>query len=257
MLKVTPPESYPPEEGRYLRGNDLSPVAVAIILNQDEDKIPPDIQALVRTGVESGAALSGTVQTPNIGFEKMFCNLAANPNIRYLILGGPESEGHLTGDALKAFFRDGVDGRKRIVGTEASHAVLHNLAEAAIERVRQQVTLIDLQFEGDLAVVRQAVWACYQESPVEFRGASLADPGAYPAPPLDSRLTWRVTQPWLEPEHEGELAAKQRMEALIEEAAGAKCVRKGKRGSGGRRPDARALDRTQRRAAAGRHRIAR
>ena len=35
MLKVKPPEDYPPEEGRYLRGNDFSPVAVAIILNQD------------------------------------------------------------------------------------------------------------------------------------------------------------------------------------------------------------------------------
>ncbi|MFA4964967.1 MAG: tetrahydromethanopterin S-methyltransferase subunit A [Thermoleophilia bacterium] len=236
MLKVTPPESYPPEEGRYLRGNDLSPVAVAIILNQDEDKIPPDIQALVRTGVESGAALSGTVQTPNIGFEKMFCNLVANPNIRYLILGGPESEGHLTGDALKAFFRGGVDGRKRIVGTEASHAVLHNLPAAAIERVRQQVTLIDLQFEGDPAVVRQAVWACYQESPVEFLGSSLADPGAYPAPPLDSRLTRRVTQPWLEPEHEGELAAKQRMEALIEKLRARSASARGSEGPGAEGP---------------------
>lgn len=216
MLKVRPPETYPPEEGRYLRGNDLSPVAVAVILNQDEDKIPADIQTLVRTGVESGAALSGTIQTPNIGLEKMICNLVANPNIRYLILGGPESEGHLTGDALKAFFGNGVDGRKRILGTEASHAVLHNLPDEAIERVRKQVTLIDLQFEGDPAVVRKAVWACYQESPTEFRGYSLADPGAFPEPPLDRQTTWRVTQPWLEPQNEGELAAKQKMEALIE-----------------------------------------
>ena len=48
MLKVKPHADYPTEEGRYLRGNDFPPVAVAIILNQDEDKIPPDIQALVR-----------------------------------------------------------------------------------------------------------------------------------------------------------------------------------------------------------------
>jgi tetrahydromethanopterin S-methyltransferase subunit A len=102
MLKVNPHPDYPPEEGRYIRGNDFSPVAVAIILNRDADKIPADIQALVRAGAESGAALSGTIQTPNIGFEKMICNIVANANIRYLILGGPESEGHLTGAALKA-----------------------------------------------------------------------------------------------------------------------------------------------------------
>jgi tetrahydromethanopterin S-methyltransferase subunit A len=82
MHKVKPPTDYPPEDGRYIRGNDFSPVAVAIILNRDADKIPPEIQELVRTGVESGAGLSGTIQTPNIGFEKMICNVVANSNIR-------------------------------------------------------------------------------------------------------------------------------------------------------------------------------
>ena len=216
MLKVNPAEDYPPEEGRYLRGNDFSPVAVAIVLIEDEDKIPPDILALVRTGVESGAALSGTIQTPNIGLEKMICNLVANPNIRYLILGGPESEGHLTGDAVKAFFRQGVDARKRVLGTEASHAVLHNLPLEVIERVRRQVTLIDLQFEGDPAVLREAVWSCFQESPVQFRDHSLCDPGAYPEPPLDSQVTWQAMRPWAEPEDPSQSEAKQKLQALVE-----------------------------------------
>ena len=80
MLKVDPAPGYPPEEGRYLRGNHYSPVAVIIILNTDADKIPPEIETLVRVGIESGAALSGTVQTPNIGLEKIVCNIIANPN---------------------------------------------------------------------------------------------------------------------------------------------------------------------------------
>ena len=75
MLKVSPHPDYPPEEGRYVRGNDGSPVAVAIVTNCDADKIPPEIESLVRAGVESGAALSGTVQTENIGFEKIVCNI--------------------------------------------------------------------------------------------------------------------------------------------------------------------------------------
>lgn len=69
--KVSPHPDYPPEEGRYLRGNDFSPVAVVIVLNADEDRIPTELEAMVRASVESGAALSGTVQTPNIGFEKL------------------------------------------------------------------------------------------------------------------------------------------------------------------------------------------
>ena len=216
MLKVNPHPDYPPEEGRYLRGNDSSPVAVAIILNQDEDKIPPDLHKLVRTGIESGAALSGTVQTPNIGFEKIVCNIVANPNIRYLIVGGPESEGHLTGEALKALILEGVDEKKRIIGTRAQHPFLYNLPMALIERFRKQISLVDLQFEGDPAVIRKAVWSCYQEKPVEFRDYSLYDPGAYPEPPLSGKITWRVTQPWAEPSDKKEQAAVSKAKALIE-----------------------------------------
>ena len=216
MLKVPPHLDYPPEDGRYLRGNDFSPVAVAIILTTDEDKIPPELERLIRVGIEAGAALSGTVQTENIGFEKIICNIVANPNIRYLILGGPESGGHLTGEALKALMRHGVDNKMRIVGTDAPHPFLFNLPLKMIERFRKQLFLIDLQFEGDPGLIRKAVWSCYQESPVEFRGYSLYDPGAYPEPPLSGKITWRVTQPWAEITNEKERAARRKAQELME-----------------------------------------
>lgn len=216
MLKVNPHPDYPAEEGRYLRGNDFSPVAVAIILNCDEDKIPPDIERLIRTGVETGAALSGSIQTPNIGLEKMVCNIVGNPNIRYLILGGPESEGHHTGQALKALLEKGVDEKKRIIGTEALHAGLFNLPSAMIERFRQQLTLIDLQFEGDPKEIRQAVWSCYQEEPVQFREYQLSDPGAFAEDGLSGKVTWKITQPWSEPEDDSERQALEKAQAMVE-----------------------------------------
>ncbi len=216
MLKVNPHPDYPPEEGRYIRGNDFSPVALAVILNCDADKIPPDLESLVRIAIEAGAALAGTVQTENIGFEKIVCNIVANPNIRYLILGGPESEGHLTGEALKALLLNGVDEKKRIVGTSAPHPLLFNLPMEFIDRFRKQISLIDLQFEGDPDVIRRAVWSCYQEEPVDFRGYSLYDPGAYPEAPLSGSITWRVTQPWTQPTDANELEALRKAEELIE-----------------------------------------
>lgn len=220
LLKSNPHPDYPPENGRYVRGNDYSPAAVAIVLNSDEDKIPREIEALVRAGIESGAALSGTVQTENIGFEKIICNIVANPNIRYLILGGPESPGHLTGQALKALFINGVDDKKRIIDTDAPHPLLFNLPMDFIERFRKQLTFIDLQFEADPAVIRKAVWACYQESPVELRGYSLFDPGAYPELPLSGRITWRITQPWAEPSDEKEREALRKLKELMERLRG-------------------------------------
>jgi len=215
IFKQNPHPDYPPEEGRYLRGNDFSPVAVAIILNCDADKIPPDLEMLVRAGIESGAALSGTVQTENIGFEKIVCNIVANPNIRYLVLGGPESIGHLTGEAMKALLLHGVDEKMRIIGTNAPHPFLFNISMEFVERFRKQISLIDLQFEGNPDLIRKAVWSSYQEEPVEFRGLSVHDIGSFEEPPLSGRITWRVTQPWAEPKDEGERAALEKANRLI------------------------------------------
>lgn len=78
MLKVSPHPEYPPEEGRYIRGNDFSPVAVAIILNCDADKIPSDLEKLVRAAIESGAVLSGltfsetVLMQPKIEIDSLF-----------------------------------------------------------------------------------------------------------------------------------------------------------------------------------------
>ncbi len=216
MLKVDPHPDYPQEEGCYIRGNDRSPVAVCIILKWDQDKVPPEIERLVRVGAETGAALSGSLQTENIGLEKVICNLVANPNIRYLVLGGPESEGHLTGEAVKALLRNGVDEKKKIIGTESPHPFLFNISDEMIDRFRNQLTLVDLQFQGDPGLIRQAVWSCYQEEPVDFRGQTLYDCGAFPEPPLSGSITWKITQPWGEPKNEKEREAKKKAFELME-----------------------------------------
>ena len=215
MEKVQPHTDYPPEEGRYLRGNDFSPVVIVVVLNKPDNEIPKDIEDLVRTGVEAGAALSGTVQTENIGFEKIICNITANPNIRYAVLTGPESEGHSTGEAFKALLENGVDEKKRIIGTGAPHPLLYNIPLEYIERFRDQITCIDLQFRGTPETVQNAVWACYQEEPVEFEGMKVYDIGAYSEPPLSGKITERVLEPWKRPQNEGEQSAVDKMWDMI------------------------------------------
>jgi len=215
MLKVEPASSYPPEEGRYLRGNDYSPVAVAVILIYDQEKIPPDIENLVRVGLESGAALSGTIQTENIGIEKLICNVVANPKIRYLVIFGPESPGHQTGDALLMLLKNGVDERRRIIDAKALTPYLFNLPMEYIARFRQQVRTINLVDEGDPELLRRAVWSCFQEEPTSFQNYTLSDPGAYPEAPLSGQLTWRVTRPQAEPIDEAERQQRERLRDLM------------------------------------------
>ncbi|UCG56587.1 MAG: tetrahydromethanopterin S-methyltransferase subunit A [Phycisphaerales bacterium] len=214
--KTEPAVGYPPEEGCYLRGNDYSPVAVVVILRWGREETPADIEKLVRVATESGAALAGTLQTENIGIEKIICNVVANPNIRYLIVCGPESPGHLAGEALLALAENGLDERKRIIGTEAPTPYIFNLQPEFVQRFRDQVALVNLVNEGSPEVLRQGVWTCYQEEPAVFRGYRLHDPGAYPAEPLSGKITWRVTQPSSEPKSNEERAQRDKIMNLIE-----------------------------------------
>jgi len=58
MLKVKPADGYPPEEGRYVRGNDYSPVAVCVILDTFDFAIPSEPYDLAMNGIDFGAALN-------------------------------------------------------------------------------------------------------------------------------------------------------------------------------------------------------
>lgn len=183
---------WPIEQGKYLTGNPFSPVGVVVILPAPYDKMPKDTEDLVRAGLEKGAGISGTLQTANIGIEKIVVNLVSNPNIRYLILAGRES-GHFPADALKALFKNGTDEKGYILNTRAPTAILKNIPKEAVQRLRKQIQLIDLSGMIDIAILEKMVWSCYQENETPFDAGkvkySLSDKGAFPEEPIIYRLT--------------------------------------------------------------------
>ena len=111
---------------------------------------------------------------------------------------------------------NGVDGKKRIIGTDAPHPLLYNIPLEYIERFRQQITVIDLRFRGNPELIRKAVWSCYQEEPVEFEGQTVYDIGAYSEAPMSGKITERVTEPWKQPQNEKEREAVQKMQDLMD-----------------------------------------
>lgn len=148
LSKVKPPEGYPSEEGRYLRSNDFSPLAAVAILNTFDFKIPQRITNIVRFSIETDAALTVTLQTENIGIEKIIANAVANQNIQHIVLCTVESRGHLCGEALSSLMEKGVDEEKNI-GTDAPTSYLYNSSIGDIERFKKQVKLINLLNEGN------------------------------------------------------------------------------------------------------------
>ncbi len=202
MLKVSPVEDYPTEPGCFLRGNDYSPVVAVVLLNAPYGTLPAEVQDapseienLVRVAIETGAALSGTLQTENIGIEKIVCNVVGNANLRYLVLCGEEVSGHNTSTAVKALLANGINEKRTIIGSEAITPYLFNIPLEAIKRFREQVTLLDLVGEMDPAVIGKAVWSCYQEEPTPFKDYMLSDPGAYSEAGISCTLSGKVKHP--------------------------------------------------------------
>jgi tetrahydromethanopterin S-methyltransferase subunit A len=197
MKKFKLTYDWPIEKGRYLVSNSLSPVGVVVILTAPYEKIPEVTEELVRAGVEKGAGISGTLQTANIGIEKIIVNLISNPNIRYLILAGRES-GHFPADALKALFKNGTDEKGYILKTKAPTAILKNIPKKAIEHLRAQIQLIDLSGTLEMELLEEAVWCCYQEKETPFEAGEriykLYDIGPFPKVPIIYKLTDKLKE---------------------------------------------------------------
>jgi hypothetical protein len=138
--------------------------------------------------------------------EKIVCNIVANPNIRYIVLCGRESAGHLPGESLLALMQNGVTETKQIIGTEAPTPHLYNIPMELIERFRAQIiSVINLLCQSgekdtgvaglDAKVIENAVRSCYQEEPVSFMGYELYDTGAYPQPAMFHKIASKLGQP--------------------------------------------------------------
>lgn len=154
-LKKKPSEPWPLITGEYEAGNPENPVAVCTCGSHIKGS---ELLA-------AGAALAGPCKTENIGIEKMVANLVSNPNIRYLIVTGMEVKGHITGQAVGAFLKDGIDKEGRIVGAKGAIPFIQNLNEESIERVKQQVEPIMMMDTEDMGAIKAKIAELVSKDP--------------------------------------------------------------------------------------------
>lgn len=121
-------DPWPPVRGEYRLGDPSAGVAVV---------------TLASTFNPGGAAISGPCKTENLGLEKIVANVISNSKIRFLIVCGVESKGHLPGNTLLALHRNGIDEKGRIIGSNGAIPFIQNLSVQAVERFQRQVELVD------------------------------------------------------------------------------------------------------------------
>jgi tetrahydromethanopterin S-methyltransferase subunit A len=133
---------WPPVRGDYIVGIPTASVAVVTLASQ----IHID-----------GAAISGPCKTENLGIEKIIANVISNCNIRFLLICGAESKGHLPGNTILALHRNGIDDRGRIMGSKGAIPFIQNLPQEAVERFQKQVELIDRIGLEDVAQIEDLI----------------------------------------------------------------------------------------------------
>lgn len=135
-------DPWPPVRGDYQVGNANAGVAVV---------------TLASSIFPRGAAICGQCKTENLGVEKIVANVISNCNIRFLILCGVESKGHLPGNTILALHRNGIDEQGRIIGSCGAIPFIQNLPAQAIARFQSQVELVDCIGLEDIGQIEEQI----------------------------------------------------------------------------------------------------
>lgn len=151
-----------PEQGEFVVGKEKCSVAISTLCSDD---LPERISSHLSS---HNFAILGKTHTENIGIEKVIRNTVSNPHIRFVLLCGKDSKGHMAGQSMVSLFNNGVGYDKRIIGSKGQRPILKNLELTEIEHFRLQVEIIDLMGSEDIAEIEKRVHACLKKNVGRF-----------------------------------------------------------------------------------------
>ncbi len=154
--------TWPVEQGGYIVGTESSPIAITTL---GSDDLP---QAVAEHVGKSGFAIIGKTHTENIGVEKIVKNTISNPHIRFLIVCGNDTKGHMAGQSLIALMDSGVGHDKKIIGSKGQRPVLKNLGLSEIEHFGKQIHMVNLIGTEDIGLISEQARFCTAKSPGKF-----------------------------------------------------------------------------------------
>lgn len=176
---------WPPLPGNYVVLRYRAPVAICtltdeVLFRKLADDAMPEM------------AVVGTLQTENLGIERLLINVLANPNIRFVLLCGQDSRqavGHLPGQSLIQLACSGIDSKGRIIGAKGKRPIIRNVSPEAVEYFRKSVDVVDLVGVSDSARIMEAVRLCADRYPGPAEPYILYPPIAAVAGSVPERMT--------------------------------------------------------------------
>lgn len=154
-------QGWPSLPGNYTVLRFGAPIAICTLTDED-------LAQEVAGGAGEAVSIVGTLQTENLGIERLIRNMLANPRIRFLILCGMDSRqavGHLPGQSLVALAASGVDADMRIIGAKGKRPRLRNIGPEAVEHFRHTVEIVDRIGERRLERILESVQEAAERDP--------------------------------------------------------------------------------------------
>ena len=136
-------DGWPATRGEYVVGEPTSAVAVCTLAS----RLSPSVHA----------AVWGGCMTENLGVEKVVLNIISNSHVRYLLVCGVDTKGHLPGDALISLHTRGIEESGRIRGAKGAIPYLEHLMAGAVERFQRQVSIVDMRTIVDVPTIYHRV----------------------------------------------------------------------------------------------------
>jgi len=167
-----PSAGWPVFPGDYRVIRFMAPVAVCTLHSKG---LVDEVERIA----DEGLSIVGSLQTENLGIERLIENVVSNPNLRFLVLCGEDPSGtvgHFPGQSLLALATDGLDERGRIRGARGKRPVIENLDRAAVSHFRESVEVIDAIGVSDVSRIAGHVKDC-----------AARDPGPVPSTPSVER----------------------------------------------------------------------
>jgi tetrahydromethanopterin S-methyltransferase subunit A len=154
-------EGWPPLPGSYSVLRYQAPVAVCTL----SDEV---LAANLAAANDPAVSIVGTMQTENLGIERLVENVVTNPHIRFLILCGGDTTqliGHLPGQSLLALARVGISDHRRIIDAPGKRPLLKNINLTAVAHFRRAVEVADLIGRADVPGILTVAQDCAGRDP--------------------------------------------------------------------------------------------
>lgn len=104
-------------------------------------------------------AIAGRLLSENKGIDTLVRYVIANKRLRYIVIAGKDSHGHLAGQSLLALWLNGIDANGRITGSNGKDPVL-TISKDEVEEFRSQIhTIVDMRGVRDVEMIRKCILA--------------------------------------------------------------------------------------------------